>query len=327
MMNETIKQHFGSYAGNTDASLAYLWKRLQKCESYLDCIPLLKEFKQVQEGNENNFVNAFVKQADIVSKSVDSAKILLDHGGADLRLIDLWKAQYDLDNASKVAADCMNEYSKQPQQIAFTIMADTGEPSISLGYNSTLTGIKTTYRLFDDDNDVYTIGWLHNLVSMDHNVLLAKAEYNENTRLIEPSKARTQLIEAACNFMRYEALPLPDWSEITGTAADSVTVETGSGDRMYYREIAYWIICEGIILDKANAQDRYDKNKFGNSTAPTRGQQLLDQYFDLENRTGYTGSRLRHFIKLQNFVLDNFELSDNGRANLLKEKQEMELRR
>jgi hypothetical protein len=325
MMNDAIKQHFGSYAGNTDESLAYLWKRLQKCESYLDCIPLLKEYKQVQQDNEKNFVNAFVKQADIVSKSVDTAKLLLDHGGADLRLIDLWKAKYEPDNASKIAADCMNEYSKKPQQIAFTIMADTGEPSISLGYNSNLTGIKTTYRLFDDDNDVYTVGWLHNLVSMDHNVLLAKAEHNENTHLIESSKARTQLIEAAYRFRMYEALPLPDWSEITGAAADSVTVETGSGDRVYYREIAYWMICEGWIVNgKNDALDKYDKSELGASRARTRGVQLLKHYKDLQNRMGFEDRRLLEFMKLQHFVLMNFELSANGRAKLLVEIQELE---
>jgi len=325
MMNDNIKKHFRSYAGNTDESLAYLWTRLQKCESLADFIPVLKEYDQVQKGIENNFVKAYVNQAEIISKSIDSAAFLMEHGGADLPLIDLWKAKYDPDNASKIAVDCMTEYSKRPQQVTFAIKNATGEPCISLGYKGMGSEIIPEKLL---TNSAYTVQWLYELVKIEYNKMLFLSNDPDNLQMLEAATSRTDLIQAAYNFKRYEALPLPDWSEITGAAADSVTVESVPSKRkVYYREIAYWLICEESIIDKATAKDKYDRSKFGISTAKTRGQQLLDQYSDLENRRGYTGSRLRHFIKLQNFVLDNFELSDNGRANLLKEKQEMELRR
>lgn len=329
-MKEAIREHFGRYAGNTDESLKFLWSRLQKCESLSDFTPILKEYKEVQMGNENKFVKAYVKQAEIVSKSVDSAKFLMEHGGAELRLIDLWKAKWDPENASNVAVECMKKYSEIRQQISFGITNKNGYPVISLGYREMGTGRSPSYRLIDDDNDVYTVQWLHNLVSMEHNKLLFESTNNENLRLVEASKARTELIEAAYRFRMYEALPLPDWEQVTGVQAEAEpTAEMlpQNNDGLSYRGIAYYLICEGkSIIGEKHAEELYDGlSEFSKkSTASTRGQMLLDEYTDLQGRLGYEGRRLKHFLKLMNELEKMNILSPDGMETLNSDRKEAE---
>lgn len=329
MMNEAIKRHFGRYAGNTDESLTFTWSRLQKCESLSDFTPILKEYKEIQMGNENKFVKAYVKQAAIVSKSVDSAKFLLEHGDANLRLIDLWKAKYDPENASKDAVECMEKYSDYGQQISFGIINNNGYPVISLGYKILGIGRIPSYELIDDDNDVYTVQWLHNLVSMEYKKLLFESTNNENLRLVEASKARTGLIEAAYRYRMYEGLPLPDWEQVTGVQAEAEpTAETlpQTNDGLSYRGIAYYLICEGRTINhEKHAEILYDSlSEYSKkSTAPTRGRQLWKEYNTLQERHRFNKTQMKRFVSLINELDEMNILSPEGMEVLNNDREKI----
>jgi len=218
MMDDVLKTYFSKYYGNTNISLGYLWSRLQKCESLSDCISIALEHKKIANSIKSDFIDVYIKRAAIIEAALNDAYFLREQFGDSQSLINLWKAIYDKKDASVFEVETMIEFSNRSKLISFDLNPETGASFINFGFRNSLTesGNKISFQLTEETAYGYTIEWLIETLNNLYETSLAQSKNQEFVKKYDEAKERYLLAESVYRFMKYEALPLPDWNVITG---------------------------------------------------------------------------------------------------------------
>lgn len=328
MMNDAkIRSYFGRWEGRVSDDLQETWARLRAAVDLSAMQALLSEMIGIRNTLINRYVTPFRNDAKTLDKVSVSLAELETLAGSDARLIDLWNAKYAPNKAPKAAIQAMEAYQGKRQAVKFAFSSTEGTPLLSMEFRRSVhITIDPVFAIHPKE----TVGWIRNKVALEQRRLILQAEDPSHKTRIETAGERAELVHQGIKYYENESIKLPTWEQITGTTAEvEPTAEAlpQTNDGLSYRGIAYYLICEGRPINgEIRAAELYDSlSQYSKkSTAPTRGQLLLDEYNDLQGRHGYEGRRLGYFQRLMNELEEMNILSPDGMEVLKSDKKEAE---